>query len=243
MSHEDFICENREEMIYGEIVRVAPQLLDALRGMAVADISDVLPPIVSAAGLMHRSLHSVTPGLRICGQAITGFAANGDGLIPHIALYVAKPGDVLVLSDGPQEMRTALCGGHGAMEAKTRGIAGAICDGAVRDVGALRALPFPTWAKSVTAAHGGKGGQGWINKPVSCGGVVVNPGDIVVADDDGIIAFSPSHAELVIAAVRRVQERDAMVDKRVAAGERIFEMAKFHETVSIHQGHWLAGKD
>jgi 4-hydroxy-4-methyl-2-oxoglutarate aldolase len=232
-----------EEMIYRDIVRIDSHLIDALRGMAVADISDILPPTVSAAGLMHRSIRSVTPGSKICGQAITGFAVHGDGLIPHIALYVAKAGDVLVLSDGPQETRTALCGGNGALEAKGRGIAGAICDGAVRDVGVLRDLPFPTWARAITAAHGGKDGQGWINKPISCGGVIVNPGDIVVADDDGVIVFPASYANFVAAEVRRVQERDAMVQKRIAAGERIFDMAKFHEKVSIHDGHWLARKE
>jgi 4-hydroxy-4-methyl-2-oxoglutarate aldolase len=183
----------------------------------VSDVCDILPSIVSAAGLMHRSIQSVTPGHRICGQAITGFAANGEGLIPHIALYLATAGDVLVLTDGGQESRSALCGGNGGLDAKIRGIAGAVCDGAVRDLDALRNTPFPTWSRTITAAHGGKNGQGWINKPISCGGVVVNPGDIVVADDDGVIVFPPSYAEFVIAEVRSVQERAAIVRQRLAS--------------------------
>ena len=230
-------------MIYSDIVRIDPGLLDALRGMTVSDVCDVLPSIVSAAGLMHRSIQSVTPGHRICGQAITGFAAHGDGLIPHIALYLAKAGDVLVLTDGGQESRSALCGGNGGFEGKIRGIAGAVCDGAVRDLEALRETPFPTWSRTVTATHGGKNGEGWVNRPISCGGVVVNPGDIVVADDDGVIVFPPSYAETVITEVRRVHERDAVVRQRVAAGERIFEMAKIGEKVTVHDGHWQAASD
>ena len=227
-----------ENLIYRDIVRIDPSLLDALQGMWVADICDILPAPVSASALMHRSIRAITPGLKMCGQAITGFAANGDGLIPHIALYVAQAGDVLVLSNGPQEADSALCGGNGALDGKTKGVAGAVCDGPVRDVAALREMGFPTWGKSVTAAHGGKNGVGWVNKPVSCGGVIVKPGDIVVADDDGVIAFSAGYAEFVVKEVGRVAERDAMVRGRIANGERIFDMANFGEKVTIQDGAW-----
>ena len=227
-----------ENLIYRDIVRIDPSLLDALQGMWVADICDILPAPVSASALMHRSIRAITPGLKMCGQAITGFAANGDGLIPHIALYVAQAGDVLVLSNGPQETESALCGGNGALDAKTKGVVGAVCDGPVRDVAALREMGFPTWGKSVTAAHGGKNGVGWVNKPVSCGGVIVKPGDIVVADDDGVIAFSAAYAEFVVKEVGRVAERDAMVRDRIANGERIFDMANFGEKVTIQDGAW-----
>jgi 4-hydroxy-4-methyl-2-oxoglutarate aldolase len=227
-----------ESQIYRDIFRIDTSLLDALRGIGVADVCDILPAAASAASLMHRSIRSITPGQKICGQAITAFAANGDGLIPHIALYLAKAGDVLVLSNGPQEIDSALCGGNGGLDAKAKGVAGAVCDGAVRDVAALREMGFPTWGKSVTAAHGPKNGTGWVNKPVSCGGVIVKPGDIVVADDDGVIAFSPAYAEFVAKVAGPVRERDAMIRKRIAGGERIFEMAKFGEKVTILDGHW-----
>jgi 4-hydroxy-4-methyl-2-oxoglutarate aldolase len=219
-------------------MRIDPGVLDAVKGMSVADICDTLPAPVSASALMHRAIHSITPGLKLCGQAVTGFVANGDGLIPHVALYVARAGDVLVLSHGPQESGSALCGGNGGLDAKAKGVAGAVCDGPVRDVAALREMGFPTWARSTTAAHGRKDGVGWVNRPVSCGGVIVEPGDIVVADDDGVIAFSPRYAELVVKGVGLAQERDAMVRKRIANGERIFEMANFGETVNIQDGHW-----
>jgi hypothetical protein len=88
------------------------------------------------------------------------------------------------------------------------------------------------------AGAGGKDGIGWVNKPVSCGGVIVNPGDIVVADDDGVIAFAPDHAEFVVEAVSHVQRRDVTVRGRIANGERIFEMANFGETVKIHDLAW-----
>jgi 4-hydroxy-4-methyl-2-oxoglutarate aldolase len=229
---------SHENLIYRDIVRIDPSLLGAIKGMGVADICDILPAPVSASALMHRSIRAITPGLKTCGQAITGFAANGGGLIPHVALYVAQAGDVLVLSNGPQETDSALCGGNGGLDAKAKGVAGAVCDGAVRDVTALREMGFPTWGKSVTAAHGGKHGVGWVNKPVSCGGVIVKPGDIIVADDDGVIAFSPGHAEFVVKEVGRVQERDVMVRERIANGERIFEMANFGEKVKIQDGAW-----
>ena len=230
-------------MFYREIVRIDPQLLISLDGMAVADISDVLPATLGAAGLMHRSIRSMVPGRRICGQAITGFVANGDGLVPHIALYVAKPGDVLVLSNGSNESRSALGGGNASLEAKKRGIAGTICDGLVRDLSAVREQSFPTWAKGTTAAHGNKDGTGWVNKPISCGGVVVNPGDIAVADDDGVIVFPPSYVEFVITEVRKLQARDAIVQGRITGGEHIFEMAKFDEAVTIEDGHWTSRRE
>jgi 4-hydroxy-4-methyl-2-oxoglutarate aldolase len=225
-------------MIYRDIPRIDSQLIAGLRGLAVADISDVLPATVGAAGLMRRSIGSVTPGLSVCGQAVTAFCAMGDGLIAHTALFLAKAGDVLVLSDGAGETRAALCGGNAAVDAKAQSIAGAVVDGAVRDVDTLRALAFPTWARAVTAAHGEKAGHGWVNKPISCGGVIVHPGDIVIGDDDGIIVFPPSYAEFVATEVRRIKERDAGVYKRIKAGERIFSIAKFDEKVAIRDGHW-----
>ena len=119
-----------------------------------------------------------------------------------------------------------------------KGVAGAVCDGPVRDVTALREMGFPTWGTSVTAAHGNKNGLGWVNKPISCGGVIVKPGDIVVADDDGVIAFAAGYAEFVIDAVGKVAERDAMVRGRIANGEKIWDMAGFGEKVTIQDGAW-----
>jgi 4-hydroxy-4-methyl-2-oxoglutarate aldolase len=231
----------RLHTIYREIPRVAEGLLDSIRGFSVADLNDALPPPAHDASLLPRSLQPLIPGALICGQAVTAYSASGDGLISHCALYLARRGDVLVIAS--DDCSRAVWGGAVSFDAKTLGLAGVVVYGAVRDVAAIREMGLPTWMRSASASRAEKKGQGCINTPISCGSTVIHPGDIVVADDDGVMAFSPSHIGALVDQARRKRDSEHAMRKRVEDGERLFEVARFDELlasngIEIKDGCW-----
>lgn len=221
-------------VIYREIPRRAAELLAGLRGLGVADVYDALPPAARETCLMDGFIPPVTHGLKAHGQAITAFCPQGDSLMSHCALYLARPGDVIVISNGGVS-RGAVWGAAMTHDATVTGIAGAIIDAPVRDVALTREMQFPLWARAVSAAPGEKSGEGYVNMPVSCGGRTVNPGDIVIADDDGVLVFSPDHIEAVLQTTSRILQRQADLRHRIARGERLFETQNFAQLLGAKQ--------
>lgn len=144
----------------------------------------------------------------------------------HCALFVAKPGDVLVLSNGGAP-GGAVFGGSMAYEASARGLAGALVDAPVRDVALIRELNFPVWASAVALGAGEKRGEGSLNMPVPCTGRVVHPGDIIAADEDGVLVLSPSLLPALIEAVTEKMRADAILLEDIDAGKRLFDLKGF----------------
>jgi 4-hydroxy-4-methyl-2-oxoglutarate aldolase len=216
------------------------------RDILRADIADALPPAVRSAGLLRPELRPLLVERRIFGPAVTAYCAPGDSVMSHCALYFSKPGDVLVISNGGVP-EGAIWGGTMAVEAKRVGVAGVMVDGPVRDVETFRALPLPVWASAVSASRAEKRGRGYVNQPVSCGGCVVNPGDIVVADDDGILAFAPRYLESIVAATRQRKTKDAALLEKMKAGERIYDIIGIGSVLQaagadIREGIWRSGE-
>jgi len=149
----------------------------------------------------------------------------GDNLVIHEALELIRPGDVLVV-DGGGDTSRALLGEIMLTIAQSRGAAGIVIDGAIRDVGVISQSTFPCFAKA--AIHKGpyKNGPGEINVPVTVGGMVVEPGDIVVGDDDGIVAFSQAIADDLLKAVRAQEIREAEILLSIREGRYTGAYAK-----------------
>jgi regulator of RNase E activity RraA len=137
----------------------------------------------------------------MAGTAVTARSRGGDNLTYLRALEFCRPGDVLVIDAGG-DLNNAVVGGILSFYAAHIGILGVVVDGAIRDVAEVRAREFPVYARGVTHRGPYKDGPGEINVPVSVGGMVVNPGDIVVGDQDGLMAFAPDEAELLIEKAR-----------------------------------------
>lgn len=194
------------------VPKPAPELIEAFRGASTSIISDNLARLPGAVGL--RPFHNGGP---LVGVAVTVRTRPGDNLAIHMALELVGPGDVIVVDGGGDESR-ALVGEIMLNIAKYRGAAGYVIDGAVRDAGALAQSDFPIYAR--TAIHRGpyKNGPGEINVPVSVGGSVIAPGDIVVGDEDGIVAFPPSIASSLIEAVRAQVKREADILQSIREG-------------------------
>jgi RraA family protein len=187
-------------------------LLAAYRSVPTSIVSDNLERWPGAVGL--RPFHK---SQTLVGTAFTVRTRNGDNLAIHEALEQVSPGDVLVIDGGGDESRALI--GEIMMEiAISKGAAGYVIDGAIRDVGAFAKADFPCFARS--AIHRGpyKFGPGESQVPVSIGGMPVNPGDIVLGDEDGVIAMSPSTAERVLPNVRAQMAREAEIIKSIRNG-------------------------
>jgi RraA family protein len=181
-------------------------------GVATAVISDNLERLPGAIGL--RPFHK---GGLMVGLAFTVRTAAGDNRAIHQALDAFRPGDVLVI-DGGGDTSRALVGEIMAEIAERRGAAGLVVDGAIRDAGTLSRSEFPVFARA--AIHRGpyKNGPGQMGVPVSVGGMIVQPGDIVVGDEDGVVAFPPTVAEELIRAVRQQEAKEEAILQSVRDG-------------------------
>ena len=187
--------------------RLDPSLVARFRGLASPNLADAM----GRFNFMDPGIQSRT-GLPLCGLAVTVNARPADNLMVHKALQVASPGDVIVVNTCGNTTSAVfgelMC--NTAVAAKRGGI---VVDGAIRDVDGLTALAFPAFSRSVSPGGCDKDGPGEINVPISCGGVVVSPGDIVVGDRDGVVVVPRADAEQVLSLVQALVERET---KRVA---------------------------
>jgi len=163
--------------------------ISALTGLATSVVSDVMGRTIGAVNILPVNKSSVS----VCGNAVTVSVRTGDNLMIHKALQILKPGDVLVV-DGGGDISRALFGEIMMTVAKSKGAIGCVFDGAIRDVDAFEEHQFPCWARGVNMRGPYKDGPGSINTSISIGGMVVNPGDVILGDCDGIIALSPTIA-------------------------------------------------
>lgn len=185
----------------------APQeLLDAFSEIPAANISDTMGRLV---GMHPRIKLQSNPDKPItAGRAMTIKTRSGDNLMLHQALNMAKPGDVLIVSNDGGENYRSLIGEIMFTYLAGTGAAGIIIDGPIRDIDAVREMKMPIYATGTNPAGPYKEGPGEINVPISCGGISVNPGDIIVMDQDGVIVIPLKEAETVLKNARAFKEKD-----------------------------------
>jgi regulator of RNase E activity RraA len=191
---------------------VAPELLERLRGLQVALISDQLHRSRGYAGL--RPYHTPAP---LAGTAVTVRTRAGDNLAILRALEFCRPGDVMVV-DADGDCANALVGGILTFYAASIGMAGMVLDGAIRDIAEIGERTFPVYARGHTHRGPYKDGPGAINVPVSIGGMTVRPGDILVGDQDGLLAFAPEETEDLIARATAHREKEEQTIAAMKAG-------------------------
>lgn len=197
--------------IIKDFKRPASNLVKQFEGMPVANIDDNMNRIAA----VNSAIKPVGYKGQTVGVAFTIRVAQGDNLMLHVAMDLAKPGDIIVIDAGGFEDR-AIFGELMATYMKVRGIKGVICDGAIRDYGGLAALEgFQIYARSATPNGPYKNGPGEINVPVVCGDKLVYPGDIVVADDDGILFIRPDEADELIRSTKAVEQKEADIMKHI----------------------------
>jgi RraA family protein len=200
--------------------QVDEKILQALRDLPVAALSDNMHRNIGTSGLhpYHR------PGKQsMAGTAVTARSRGGDNLTYLRALEFCSPGDVLVVDAGG-DLNNAVVGGILSFYAAQIGLSGVVLDGAIRDVAEIRERDFPVYARGVTHRGPYKDGPGEINVPISVGGMVVNPGDIVVGDQDGLLAIPTDGVEQLIEKARAVlvAEEKTMAAMREGRWDRSF---------------------
>jgi RraA family protein len=190
--------------IRASITRVDSGLVQRAAAVPAANIGDVVNRMQSMRGgfLAYGGRRTVT------GPAFTVRARAGDNLMLHESLDLAQPGDVIVCDAGG-DLGTAIMGDIMARYAVTRGIAAIIVDGAVRDLATLAQLDLGVWARGATPAGPYKDGPGEIGYPVSCGGLVVAPGDLIAADQDGVVVVPREDAAEVVVAAEAHSRKEA----------------------------------
>ena len=194
------------------VPKPAPALIAAFREAPTSIISDNLDRLPGAVGL--RPFHK---SAALVGVAFTVKTRPGDNLAIHKALELVGPGDVIVVDGGGDETR-ALVGEIMKTIAQWRGAEGYVIHGPIRDGAAIAADTYPFFARAVTHRGPYKNGPGEINVPVSIGGTVISPGDIVVGDEDGIVSFPQAIAESLLEKVKAQIKREADTIAAIRAG-------------------------
>lgn len=169
-------------------------------------------------GLLAPYMRPIYPGARAVGSALTVLAPPGDNMMMHVAADLCQPGDLVVVAVS-SENTDAMLGDLLATSFRAHGGVGVVIDAGCRDVGELTNMKFPVWSKAISAKGAVKATLGSVNVPVVCAGIVVNPGDGVVGDDDGVVIVSRADIERVISVSEERETREAVVRARLAAGE------------------------
>lgn len=170
-------------------------------------------------GMCDGGIRSQWRGAKLAGRARTVWTRSGDNDAIKRIIPRCQPGDVLVVN-GNGDTSRALVGELIAERLRARGVVGMIIDGAVRDVAELEQIGFGVWSRGVSPAGPYHHGPGQLDVPVSVGGVVVSPGDLVVADDDGVIVIPPTEAISSLLGGRAVHERETRIRAEILAGAR-----------------------
>jgi 4-hydroxy-4-methyl-2-oxoglutarate aldolase len=169
-------------------------------------------------GVMLPYMRPIYPSARVSGPAVTVLCQPGDNLMVHAAVEVCKPGDVLVVVT-TSESTDGMFGDLLGTSCQSHGVAGLIIDAGVRDTSELTAINFPVWAKAISAQGTVKASPGSVNVPVVCAGMLVNPGDVIVGDADGVVVVPRATAADAAKAAQQRVAKEEKTRERLAAGE------------------------
>jgi 4-hydroxy-4-methyl-2-oxoglutarate aldolase len=209
-----------------EIVRAPKELIDAFSELSTPLLADVM----GRRNVMRHNMRPVYYTAKLCGSALTVQTYRSDNLMIHVGIHLSQPGDVLVV-DAEGFCDAGHFGEIMATNAAAHGAVGMVIDGGVRDRDELEKMNFPVFSSGINACGTSKHGGGSVNSVISCGGVSVAPGDIVLADDCGVAVVPIAEAYEVLELARKKQKLEAEMVKRTAAGEDLLDIMNLSETL------------